>query len=688
MWSAMDIGIIVVYLVLLTGMGFFLSKRASQGMEEYFLGGRNLPWWVIGASGMASNLDVTGTMAAISWMFMLGISGYWNLMSGHTVIYMALLMVFMGKWIRRTQAMTSAEWMELRFGSSKSGQFARQATVFAAMIGVIGGMIYFLVGTGKFMAEYVPLETKFGLPSESQINLDFNMKLAPVVTAGREIIMKEAQQGDVTSVELSKSLAALPPAELAQAISTDQALEAAEEAGMDIPVLDIPFWTEEFVCAVVVVAIALLYTVVSGYYGVVFTDLFQALLIGFIVLYVGFKAFTMVGDNPGVFDQIALMHGSDSWLNWLPPWKWDPGKFGADFYKGFEFMLLISMFFMGKSILVGFGGVGGYMAQRWLSCKNDRDAGMMSLLWVNLLSFRWFFIMGAAVIAYILVMKNPDLAASLEADPERVLQLILADREVIGAGIFGLTMASLIATGMSTFDSGVNSGAAMIVRDVYQRYIHPKASDKELIRVSYVASIAIVVISVLLLKTVKNINDIWTWLAVGLGGGTFVPMILMWYWPRMNGQGYAFGVGAGVVCTVVQRLVAPDLNVMLIFACSSIPSMVFTIIGSRLTKPTDDANLMEFYRRVRPFGLWGKIRDRFEPAAIAEVKKENRRDLFAILFTIPWQTILFLLPMLFVLHEWKKFWPLFIIEIVLCVILYFVWFRHLDAKGVDLKEKS
>lgn len=660
MWSTFDIGIIVVYLVFLTAMGCYFSRKASQGMEEYFLGGRNLPWWVIGASGMASNLDVTGTMAAISWMFMLGISGYWNLMSGHTVIFMALLMVFMGKWIRRTGAMTSAEWMELRFGSSKSGQFARQATVFAAMIGVIGGMIYFLVGTGKFMAEYVPLETTWNLASESQLNLEYNQALAPIIEAGRGIVGADA--------------------------STDAAIAAAREAGMAIPELTIPFWTEEFVCAVGVVAIALLYTVVSGYYGVVFTDLFQAFLIGFIVLYIGFKAFTMVGDNPQVYDQIAAIHGNDAWMNWLPPWKWDPGEFGADFYKGFEFMLLICFFFMAKSILTGFGGVGGYMAQRWLSCKNDRDAGLMSVLWVHLLAFRWFFIMGAAIIAYILTMQDPQLAAQLKADPERVLQLIMANREIIGAGIFGLVMASLIATGMSTFDSGVNSGAAMIVRDVYQRYIRPEADDKELIRVSYVASIAIVVVAVLLLKTVKNINDIWTWLAVGLGGGTFIPMILMWYWPRMNGQGYATGVTAGVLCTTLQRLIAPDMNVVLIFACSAIPSLLGTIIGSKLTRPTDDEHLIEFYRRVRPFGFWGRVRKLFNEQDIERVNKENRRDLFAILFTVPWQAILFLLPMLFVIRDWDKFWPLLAVEVVLYVTLYFVWFRHLGKESPNLEK--
>ena len=658
MWSTLDIAIIVIYLVFITAMGFILKRKASAGIESYFLGGRRIPWWVLGASGMASNLDVTGTMVAISWIFLLGLNGYWNLMSGHTCIMIAVYMVMTGKWMRRTGAMTSAEWMEMRFGSGKAGQAARQLTAYSNIIAVIGGTMYFLIGTGKFVAEYVPLESLWNLPSEAAINAAFQTELALVAEHGRVI--------------------------LGEGVSTAQALAAAVADGMAVPAEPImPFFSEEFVCAGIIVLIALVYTMASGYYGVVFTDLFQGFLIGFIVIYVAVRAFMMVGESPEAFRAIEAI--PPFWENVIPPWRWDTAKYGQ-LYKGFEMMLPICFFFTARSVVSGFGGTQGYMAQRWLSCRDDREAGLMSFLWVHLLAFRWPFIIGAAAIGYILMSKDAAMAEAIQADPERVLPFILMDRDVIGVGFFGLIMASLLATGMSSFDSGVNAGASFVVRDIYQRYLRPKANDKELIRVSYVATILIVIVAVLLSKSVKNINDIWTWLMVGLGGGGFIPMLLMWYWPRMNGQGFAAGLGAGMVAAIGQRLIAPDLGPIMIFVCSATPSLILTILVSWMTPEADIEHVKAFYKRVRPFGFWGKVRVHFTEESLERTRKENRRDLLAVFIATPWQALLFFVPMLLIIHAWTKFWVCLAVLIALYVALYFVWLRHLRQPSPELEE--
>ena len=59
-----------------------LTRVAAGGVEGYFLGGRNLPGWMLGLSGAAANIDVSGTLVIVSWLFMLGINGYWSLTSG------------------------------------------------------------------------------------------------------------------------------------------------------------------------------------------------------------------------------------------------------------------------------------------------------------------------------------------------------------------------------------------------------------------------------------------------------------------------------------------------------------------------------------------------------------------------------------------------------------------------------
>ena len=110
-----DYSIVVLYLLAMVFFGLRMRKKASEGIESYFLGNRSMPWWMLGASGMASNLDVTGTMINTALVFALGVSGFFIEIRGGVVLVMAILMIFMGKWNRRSQVMTFAEWMHFRF---------------------------------------------------------------------------------------------------------------------------------------------------------------------------------------------------------------------------------------------------------------------------------------------------------------------------------------------------------------------------------------------------------------------------------------------------------------------------------------------------------------------------------------------------------------------------------------------
>jgi Na+/proline symporter len=149
--SILDIAIIIAYLGIMLIIGLLMRARASKGMEDYFLGGRKIPWWIIGFSGMASNLDVTGTMVITSMFLLLGIKGYWVGFRGAVVLSLAFLMVFMGKWHRRSGVITTAEWMEFRFGSGKAGEVARLTNAIATIVMGIGMIAYFSVGVGFFL---------------------------------------------------------------------------------------------------------------------------------------------------------------------------------------------------------------------------------------------------------------------------------------------------------------------------------------------------------------------------------------------------------------------------------------------------------------------------------------------------------------------------------------------------------
>lgn len=133
-----------------------MSRRASQGINEYFLGGKKIPWWILGASGTASNFDMTGTMIIVSFIYIMGLNGYWVTMRGGVVIPLAFLMVFMGKWYRRSGVMTEAEFLRFRFGSGRQGKVARTLAAVSYVLMAIGMVVYFSVGTGSFLAQYLP----------------------------------------------------------------------------------------------------------------------------------------------------------------------------------------------------------------------------------------------------------------------------------------------------------------------------------------------------------------------------------------------------------------------------------------------------------------------------------------------------------------------------------------------------
>jgi len=144
------------YFVLIVIVGMIVARLASRSISHYFLGGRRIPWWVLGMSGSASNFDMAGTMIITSFFYVIGFQGLWVETRGGLVLGLCVLLAFMGKWLRRSQVMTTAEWMELRFGTGRGGQLARVLAAAANLVFTIGMVIYFAKGSGKFVATFLP----------------------------------------------------------------------------------------------------------------------------------------------------------------------------------------------------------------------------------------------------------------------------------------------------------------------------------------------------------------------------------------------------------------------------------------------------------------------------------------------------------------------------------------------------
>ena len=156
--STVDLIIVIIYLLTIVIVGLLVQKKASKDINSYFLGNRKLPWWVLGASGMASNTDIAGTMINTAFIYALGTKGFFIEIRGGVTLIMAFLMVFMGKWNRRSQVMTQAEWMHFRFGTGKEGDFARIISAIAAIVMTVAMVTYFVSGAGKFVGAFLGIE--------------------------------------------------------------------------------------------------------------------------------------------------------------------------------------------------------------------------------------------------------------------------------------------------------------------------------------------------------------------------------------------------------------------------------------------------------------------------------------------------------------------------------------------------
>jgi SSS family solute:Na+ symporter len=152
-----DYAIILLYFILVSGVGFYFRKIAAGSLENYFLGGRRLPWWLLGASGMAHFFDMAGTMLIVSFLYLLGPRGLYIEFRGGAVLTLAFMMCWLGKWHRRSQCMTNAEWMNFRFGKGRDGDAARLLTAISGLIWGVGIIAYLAKGAGLFLSMFIPI---------------------------------------------------------------------------------------------------------------------------------------------------------------------------------------------------------------------------------------------------------------------------------------------------------------------------------------------------------------------------------------------------------------------------------------------------------------------------------------------------------------------------------------------------
>jgi Na+/proline symporter len=574
-------------------------------MKAYFLGGNTLPWYVLGISNASGMFDISGTMLLVGWMFVYGLKSVWIPWLWPT-FNQVFLMVFLSSWLRRSNVMTGAEWIQTRFGKGRGAQLSHIIVVVYAFVSIIGFFTYAFKGIGKFAVNFLPWH----------------------------------------------------------------------------------FTPNQY--ALILIAITTVYVIKGGMFSVVITEVIQFCILSIASFAVGIIAMakvapaTLAKHVPAGWDQLFFgWHLNMDWSKLMPS---ATGQIADDGYGLFGFFVMMLAF---KGVLISMAGPApNYDMQRILSSKNPREASMMSG-WVNVvLTFpRYILITGLTVLA--LAFFSDDIRAMPKMDFEQVLPMALG--RFVPVGLLGFLIAGLLAAFMSNFAATVNAAPPYFVNDIYKRYINPNASPRTYMRLSYLASLAVVILGVSIGWTVSSVNSVVLWIVSGLWGGYTASNFLKWYWWRFNGYGYFWGMLTGISAsltlptilskfagvTAFASLHSINTDVTFVFPLVFAIALLGCVLGTLLTKAEDDAVLKEFYRRVRPWGFWGPIKDKVladDPAF--EPNPDFLRDMFNVVVGICWQVALVALPIYIVIRN-SNAWIAFAVVAVTSVILKFTWYDHL-----------
>lgn len=613
--SNLDISIIVGYLIITVLIGFVMKKRAAKNIKNYFLGGNEMPWYMLGLSNASGMFDISGTMWMVTLMFVYGVKSAW-IPWLWPVFNQIFLMMYLSAWLRRSSVLTGAEWIRTRFGNGVGARLSHIVVVVFAIISALIFLSYAFIGIGKFIEAFVP----WGSVSEY------------------------------------------------------------------IPFAVSPENVSVFY-ATIMTAIVTLYVILGGMMSVVWTDVIQFVIMTACCLIIGIIAMNQV-DQATLLTMVPsgwneLSFGWELGLDWNNILPSVNDKIAKD---GFSLFTIFFTMMLAKGIFASMAGPApNYDMQKVLASKTPSEAAKMSgFVSVVLLMPRYFMITGLTVLA-IVFLQDEFLAMGKDIDFEKVLPVAI--NRFIPAGLLGIFVVGLLAAFKSTFASTINAAPAYLINDIYLRYINPGANRKQLINYSYLISLLVVIVSIVISFFVQSINDAIQWIVSALYGGYIAANVLKWHWWRFNGHGYFWGMAAGIAASLLFPEIFPDVLPLYYFPLTFAVSLLGCIAGTLAAPATDDATLKSFYRTVRPWGFWKPIHDMVileDPSF--EKNKNFKRDMFNVTIGIIWQMCLTIVPIYIIIREQVPLITSVTILLITTLILKKSWYDRLKDEDFNYLE--
>lgn len=520
-----DWAIIGVFFAIVLSIGWIASKTAGKSSEDFFLGGRSMPWWLLGISMVACTFSADTPNLVTGFVRENGVAKNWAwwifLITGMVTVF-----IYARLW-RKSNVVTDLEFYEIRYG---------------------GKLASFLRG---FRALY--------------LGIFFNTLIMGSVT--------------LAAIKIGGVMLGLQP------------------------------WVIVVGASIVVV----IYSALGGIKGVVWADFFQYGIAMFGAVYAAYVAVSQpqIGslrnlfNNPEIQDKISVFPDFSDPSVYVPMLLFPLAvQWWAVWYPGAE------------------PGGGGYIAQRMLSAKNERNAVGAVLLFnfahYALRPWPWIIVALASIVLY------PDLA-SIQSEFSNIDPEYLKDDiaypvmlSKLGTGWLGLVVASIIAAYMSTIGTHLNWGSSYIVNDFYKRFWKPDATEKQMVAMGRLSTVILMVLAgTLSLTVLDNATQAFNILLLS-GAGSGAIYLLRWFWWRINALTEIVAMIVATVVAFILVFAVDDATVansiMDGFTMKMLIAVVLVsiawVLTTLLTQPEDKEVLRKFYKLTKPGGPgWKKVVD-------------------------------------------------------------------------------
>ncbi len=386
--------------------------------------------------------------------------------------------------------------------------------------------------------------------------------------------------------------------------------------------LNMDKWTAVWICVI----IALIYAILSGFWGVVITDLVQFCIAMFGSIALAIIAVNHVGGMETLLEKLSGLLGSDAvhenTLKFIPPVP-DANITTSEFWESpfSKFMIFISVMWWSHHGTDG----GGYIIQRMSSAKNERHA-LLATLWFNLAHYAlrvWPWII-VAVVSIVMFPMIPESYSELGVKAGYPLVM----NSLLGPGMKGILIVSFLAAFMSTIDTHLNWGSSYMINDIYKRFFKPNETEVHYVFVGKIFTVVLMVLAAFTAMKMQSISKAWEFI-FSMGAGIGLVLILRWFWWRINAWSEITALATSILVTISLEVLAWNQTIAAgdtyeLFAASPILfgislqvhhklmiivplAIIAWLTATFLTNPEPVDKLKEFYNRVQPGGWWEPI---------------------------------------------------------------------------------